>query len=157
MGTISKLSEAPPYISVYIFLCTSRKTCLQQAFTLDSFFTPSDWTRHDCTACRVHQKMVNSCRRARHSGYLCMYMTPRASTAVCTVCSADPLQCALPRHWWLTCSDQWRSIRVSGIAQQTQRLQMQWSCTILRHAASAFASPWANIWESEYFVMRLWF
>ncbi len=28
---------------------------------LDSFFTPSDWTRHDC-------KMVNSCRRARYSG-----------------------------------------------------------------------------------------
>ncbi len=24
----------------------------------DSFFTPSDWTRHDCTACRVHQKMA---------------------------------------------------------------------------------------------------
>ena len=35
---------------------------------LDSFFTPSDWTRHDCTACRVHQKMVNSCRQARYSG-----------------------------------------------------------------------------------------
>ncbi len=35
---------------------------------LDSFFTPSDWTRYDCTACRVHQKMVNSCRRARYSG-----------------------------------------------------------------------------------------
>ncbi len=35
---------------------------------LDSFFTPSDWTRHDCTACGVDQKMVNSCRRARYSG-----------------------------------------------------------------------------------------
>ncbi len=36
---------------------------------LDSFFTPSDWTRHDCMA-RVHQKMVNSCRRARYSSYI---------------------------------------------------------------------------------------
>ncbi len=35
---------------------------------LDSFFTPSGWTRHDCTACRVYQKMAKSCRRARYSG-----------------------------------------------------------------------------------------
>ncbi len=56
-----------------MYLTTSRKTCLLQAFRL--VFTPSDWTRHDCTACRVYQKKVNSCRWARYSGYLTTCIT----------------------------------------------------------------------------------
>ncbi len=47
---------------------------------LDSFFTPSDWTRHDCTA-RVHQKMVNSCRRAGRERPFC-FGPGEKSTAV---------------------------------------------------------------------------
>ncbi len=56
----------------------SQKTCLLQAFRLifHTFWLDTTWLHGLQVACRVHQKMVKSCRRARYSGYryLCSHL-----------------------------------------------------------------------------------